>query len=825
MSDNSGPDGVLDDQPSSLDAALALHAAGLCVVRAATDGSKAPLGTWKTHQNQRPGEQDIRTWFGSGHPGVGVVTGAVSGGLEMLELEGRAVTAGLLRELREAADASGLGPLFARLISGYAEMTPSGGLHLLYRVAGTAKPSVRLARDAASAVLIETRGEGGFVVVAPSHGPVHPTGRPWALLRGGPDTIPVITEPERDAFHQLAATFDRTPRPAAAGPGAGRPAGAPGSGAVHPIAAAGAMRPERGGGGVSPGDAFNEIATWDEILQPHGWTKVHTRGTETFWRRPDKTFGISATTGYGDGDWLYVFSTSTPFEPERTYTKFAAHTMLEHGGDYSRAARFLSGRGLGQPAPEQPRPVPHAVLSVVGEPQTYSLSDDGNALRLVDANTSTLRYVPQRGQWLTFEGHRWRWDHAEHVRELARTIARGLPDGERAEQRHRRRSLSANGIAAMVRLAQSDPRVVVDLGSLDARPFELNTPAGTIDLRTGTLRAADPAGLHTRSTSVAPVDAEPRRWLEFLATTFAGDPELTTFVHRLLGLSLVGRVMEQVLPFCHGAGANGKTTLLSVVQRVIGIGDTGYSISAPAELLLSTTMAGHPTEIARLAGARLVVTSELDEGQRFGEAKVKLLTGGDTLSGRFMRQDFFSFTPSHTLWLLANHQPQVRVGGPAFWRRLKLLPFLHVVPPEERDAGLEDRLVEDEGPAILNWLIQGAAGYFAEGLPEPTSVQSATHAYASDQDSIARFVEERCETGEHTGQHMRVRVAELRAAYETFCRQEGEAPASAKALTLALRSRYGVASERSPSARYYVGVRLTDAVDAGSGPEALGWAS
>ncbi|HEX2317163.1 MAG TPA: phage/plasmid primase, P4 family [Thermomonospora sp.] len=776
-----------------------MHAAGVCVVRAAADGSKAPLGAWKAYQSTRPDEPTVREWFADGHPGVGVVTGTVSGGLEMFELEGRAVAAGVLGALREAAEARGLADLFTRLTTGYVEMTPGGGVHLLYRVDGPALPSVRLARDGDGQVLIETRGEGGFVVVAPSHGPVHPTGRAWALLRGGPAEIPTIGPGERAALHELARSFDRTPAPAAP---------------VRP-------RPATPREDTAPGDAFNASARWEDILVPHGWTEVYTQGGETYWRRPGKTSGVSATTGYGDGgDWLYVFSTSTPFEPERTYTKFAAYAVLEHGGDYSRAARSLAARGLGSRRPAGGGAV------TVNEPPRYSLSDDGNALRLVDAHADRLRYCPQRGQWLIYEGHRWRWDHVEHVRELARAIARGLPDADRAEHRHRRRSLSAAGIAAMVRLGQSDARVVVDVGSLDARPFELNTPAGVADLRTGELRPADPAGMHTRSTAVAPSEAVPHRWLDFLATTFAGDPALTAFVQRLLGLSLVGRVMEQVLPFCHGAGANGKTTLLGVVQRLVGLGDDGYSISAPAELLLSTAMTGHPTEIARLAGARLVVTSELDEGQRFGEAKVKLLTGGDTLSGRFMRQDFFSFTPTHTLWLLANHQPQVRVGGPAFWRRLKLLPFLHVVPPERRDPGLEDRLVEEEGPAILGWLIRGAADYFAHGLSEPESVRSATQAYASDQDSITRFVEERCQVGEHHQQHMRVRVAELRAAYETFCRQDGENPVTAKALTLALRSRFGVASERSPSARFYVGIRLADgdAQDA-SGPEALGWAS
>src|SRR5690606_25131265 len=164
-----------------------------------------------------------------------------------------------------------------------------------------------------------------------------------------------------------------------------------------------------------------------------------------------------------------------------------------------------------------------------------------------------------------------------------------------------------------------------------------------------------------------------------------GDPELTTYVQRMLGLSLIGQVTEQILPFAYGSGANGKSTLLNAIVRLIGVGDQGYAITAPAELLTASRENAHPTEIARLSGARLVVTSEVEDGHRFAEAKVKQLTGSDVLAGRFMARDFFSFVPTHTLWLLANHQPSVRAGGPAFWRRMALLPFLHTVPPERRD--------------------------------------------------------------------------------------------------------------------------------------------
>jgi putative DNA primase/helicase len=790
--------------PDMTAAALALHNAGLSVIPASIDGTKAPLGAWKKYQHERMPVDQLRGWFDSGHPGIGIVTGAISGGLELLELEGRAVGAGILGDLVQLAQAAGLGDLLQRLLTGYLERSPSGGLHFLYRLDGEPVPgNLKLARDAHRQVLIETRGEGGFVVVAPSHGSTHETGRPWQILAGGPATIPTITADERDAFHSLCKTFDHTPASTTSSATFAQPTSSTADGAL------------------SPGDDYEARTDWQDILGPEGWTLVTARGQVRYWRRPGKRLGISATTGAADDrDRLYVFTTSTIFDSETPYTKFGAYALIAHGGDHHAAAKQLHRDGYGRPAPEPPRPAPAPAFAQPGqstpaanarvdEPQTYTLTDDGNALRLVDTYANQIRYCPERSTWLTWRGHRWAWDTAGTVHEHARGIARGLPEAYQDQRRHRRSSLSARGLAAMAHVGRTDPRIVAPIDHLDARPFELNTPTGIVDLRTGAIRSPDPTALHSRSTTVAPDPDRPaERWLQFLATTFAGDPALTLYVQRLLGVSLVGQVVEQLLPFAHGEGANGKTTLLGAVMRIIGLGDDGYALSAPAELLLATSATGHPTEIARLAGARLVVTSELDDGQKFAEARIKQLTGRDPIAARFMRGDFFTFQPTHSLWLLGNHQPSVRVGGPAFWRRIRLLPFLHVVPPEERDPELEDKLVNEEGPAILAWLIQGAVDYFRDGLAEPESVRAATSEYEGQQDTISRFVEEMCETGSAALQHMAVGVPAFRAAYETWCRQEGEQPASARALTQALQKRFDVVSERSMSTRFYRGIRL-----------------
>lgn len=338
-----------------LEAALAWQAAGVSVVPARNDGTKAPLGVWKQYQHTVADTEQLHTWFDGGHPGIGVICGTVSGGLEMLELEGRAVD--LVTDLAQLMTDNGLAALWGRLNTGYLEQSPSGGLHWFYRVIdGPARPNTKLARRQTAGVievLAETRGEGGFVVVAPSAGTVHPTGLPWLAIAGGPTAVPYITVDERDQLHAIVNLLDTMPTPS-------------------PVTAA-RLASVPGG---RPGDDYNTRTTWADILTPHGWQAVWKLNSGGIgWRRPGKTVGISATTGRNDGDNLYVFTTSTEFEAERPYSKFAAYALLEHGGDYSAAAKQLRRDGYGTnptPPPTTPTaaaPVPTADTTDEQDPE------------------------------------------------------------------------------------------------------------------------------------------------------------------------------------------------------------------------------------------------------------------------------------------------------------------------------------------------------------------------------------------------------------------------------------------------------------------------
>ena len=316
--------------------------------RAAKDGK--PATGWTHRKHAAVTEDELAEIYSTARSGVGLVCGAVSGGLELLEWEGRAVEGGVLDDFMVAANAAGLGDLFDRVAAGYSERSPSGGVHILYRCP---KPrTTKLARRPATAaelalepddkvkVLIETKGEGGYVIVAPTNGRVHPDGGAWELVLGGFDTIVTVTAEEHDELLALARTFDEMPvqeQP-------------------HQRESA-----RTGAGGLRPGDDFNLRADWaNDVIGPHGWTFVFSRGSTSYWRRPGKSRGWSATTNHTGNDTLIVFSSNTPFEswegddrPAPSYSKFTAYAVLNHRGDFEAAARALGERGYGAlPAPD-----------------------------------------------------------------------------------------------------------------------------------------------------------------------------------------------------------------------------------------------------------------------------------------------------------------------------------------------------------------------------------------------------------------------------------------------------------------------------------------
>lgn len=827
--------------------AIELHQQGIHPLPVRADGTKRPaISGWP---EATPTREDIDHWFatveGPGRPrhqALGILTGARSGNIELLEIEGE--YADQVGELAPTATDSGLCELWARVSTGWLQRSPSGGLHWIYRVDGDPVPgNTKLAQDEAHYVngrrtyptIAETRGTGGYFVAAPTGGTAHQSGRPWELVAGGPATMATITTEEREALHALFGTLDRREaQQAAEQPGelTGTLAAAEQQSGPGPAA----------GGGTSPGDDYEQRTTWAEILEPAGWTHVFTRGNTKYWRRPGKSIGFSATTGHAqDRDRLWVFTTSTELPAEEPTTKFGAYALLHHGGDHSAAATQLRKDGYGeqptapalQPDPQQqaaatgtdgPLPFPATDNSDAPEQDAgkhlqlvpddgLDMTDDSNARALVAEYGELLRYQVDFGRWYTWAGYMWaeQPQHGGEARELAKRLARRLPDtgAEPAKLlKHKRYSLSDRGLNALLNTARTDPAISVTTDELDAYPWELNTPTGIVDLHTGELHPTDPAKLHTRSTVCAPdPDADQGPWLQFLAQTFP-DPDVREYVQRLTGYSAIGEVREHILPFAHGGGGNGKGVFLETVKYVLG----SYAGKAPANFLMNTGQNEHTTSVADLAGRRFVITSEVNQRDRFDEQKVKELTGGDTVTARRMRQDFFEFHPTHHLWLMGNDKPAVESGGDAFWRRLRLIPFTHKLPEEEQDEDLPKRLRNEHAPAILQWVIEGAVRYAAQGLrDEPESIREETEKYAASSDTVGQFLADECYTGPAYEDYS-TRVIDVRAAYERWCHQNGETALGGRRLTTHL-ARHGIKTGRDApraagGARCYGGLLL-----------------
>ena len=595
------------------------------------------------------------------------------------------------------------------------------------------------------------------------------------------------------------------------------------------------------------GDDYNQSADWADILLPLGAVLHHEAGGVRYWTRPgkDRRDGYSATTGYADdADRLKVFTPHwPPFADGEVYTKFGAFALLNHGGDHQAAARELGRLGYGSQQPAQVPPAgpahneppemgPHPadqpqtdgsgalapVVKISERRQPEPLTELGFARRLVDKHGEELRYVVPWNRWLVWDGTRWAPDADGHVPRCMKVIAREvhtslIRDNAEADMiRAARRAESSSGVKGALILAATEPEIAITPGRLDAHPYLLNCRNGIVDLQTGELLAHDPALLLTKMAG-APYepDADGTVFTGFLERIQPSE-EMRLFIRRLLGLSLEGKVTAHLLPIFYGDGANGKSTLTDAVMNALG----DYADAADPDLLRARTFDAHPTGVADLFGLRLALLHESDAGHRLAEGTVKRLTGGDRLKARRMREDFWSFDPSHTFVMLTNHKPGVSGTDEGIWRRLRLVPFEVIIPGPERDENLGGKLTDEAG-AILAWLVAGYLDWSKNGLAEPGKVTEATQAYRAESDPLGRFLEERClkMPALHAGS------TELFGIYEKWCAAEREDPGSHKAFSDAMKAK-GFESYKSHGVMRWRGVGLADdSGTAGEGGEDL----
>lgn len=406
------------------------------------------------------------------------------------------------------------------------------------------------------------------------------------------------------------------------------------------------------------------------------------------------------------------------------------------------------------------------------------LSEDAIALEFKQKVKGQLRWCVDHGEWFKWNGSVWQLDRKKEAFNAARVFSRDLV--EHLENRWRLKAGKASFVNAIERFARADPDLIVTAEAWDRDPFLLGTPAGTIELRTGQLRNATPADGITKAVAIVPAQrAHCPLWLRFLNEATGNDTALVRFMQQWAGYVLTGDTREHALVFMFGDGGNGKSVFLQVLTGIMA----DYATVASMDTFVASHGDRHSTDLAMLRGARLVTASETEEGRHWAEARIKALTGGDAISARFMRQDFFTFKPTFKLTVVGNHKPGLKSVDGAARRRFNLVPFTR--KPAIVDPELADKL-NAEWPAILRWMIDGCLDWQANGLVRPDSIREATEAYFDEQDVIAEWLLERCRVEPNNGL-IKASTHSLFASWTGFARERQEEAGSMRAFIQRLR--------------------------------------
>lgn len=427
-------------------------------------------------------------------------------------------------------------------------------------------------------------------------------------------------------------------------------------------------------------------------------------------------------------------------------------------------------------------------------------TDDDLALRFgSESLKGCAHYVSAWGQWMLWNGVRWRPDERLEVvskaREFQRKIAAEVPGA-------RKSALSSSRTMRLETVSRSNPGVPVGAHVWDSDIWLLGCPDGVVDLRTGKMRKAERSDFITKQIAASPSGAGGcPLWLAFLDRCFRDRPEIVGFLQRLIGYSLTGSTAENKFAFLFGTGRNGKSVFLNTLSSIFG----DYAVASPSSTFLRSGMDGHPTDLAMLAGARLVTANELPAGRSWDEARIKSLTGGDAISARMMRQDFFTFRPQFSLIVAGNHQPSFSGVDEALRRRVVMINFAQTIPESEQDKALPDKLVS-EFPAIVRWAIDGCIEWQRRGLIVPASVQADSSDYLDAQDELAEFIDECTDAGAGAS----VPAVALYAAYRHWAIERGHRqPWAQRGLMRAMRER-GFTFEKRKNGQHLLGYHVPE---------------
>jgi putative DNA primase/helicase len=793
------------------EAAYAWQAQGVCTIPILPNKTKRPVVRWKEYQARLPANWEMSEWWGNGHEyGLALIMGKVSGNLEMLELEAAACDGASITEIVNRCDELGVGFIWDLLNGpdGYTEMSPSGGLHFIYKVEGAVVPgNEKVASGPDAKVLSETRGEGGYVIVAPTSGLCHPSGESWVLVNGEAGQIPTITWEQRCLVHLAIRQALHYTEPATELGSSVALSSAPPAEPVRSLPA-----DVRGGAELRPGDDFDARVSWDQILMPMGWQRgiQETDGT-IYWTRPgkDPRDGYSATTGHAaDRNRLWVFSTSTVFPAEESITKFRAYSILRFNGDDSACASFLASQNYGTKTVAIPDDAGLQWDNPIEADEIIDLTDQGNAERLLGLVGPQYRWSQSEKSWRHFNGQRWVRDESRLYQDAVKMFKKMTRSTDPQEAKWGKRCQSDAAVEACRRSFRHQPGISVETEQFNQRRDLLNLNNGTLNLSTGELLDHNPQHYITQMFNAShDPQATCPNFDEFIVSVLP-DPQIRAYVQRAVGATLLGEAGARAVFLAHGPSGTGKTQFLELLKFLFGT----YGATAPASTFRSKRDNAPPHDLHKLAGKRFVATSETSDTASFDEELLKRLTGGDSISSRDLYESFQDWVPECDIWMATNFPPRFSSDDNAMWKRAKLIPFMTVMGEDGNPNPIPNfartRLF-DEADGILNWILAGLRDFLEGGLQEPESIGLAADQLRLESDPVGQFAEESFSDGVlELGEDKKMRSAELHNIYQEWSRRNGQRAVSQRRFVHRLESTYPqLTRTKSDGAMWFFGVQ------------------
>lgn len=622
------------------------------------------------------------------------------------------------------------------------------------------------------------------------------------------------------------------------------------------------IRPATQAGGKRPGDAFNAATTWDELLSADGATVYKTYNGYTEWTRPgkDKRDGLSATSNYQGGDVLHVFSSDWhPLRANENYDRFGYYMATRHNGDIRAATKQLAALGFGDKltptlgasygdfdAPTHipaPAATPAAVTGPVvpppvelednSAPLIYGWNDSGIADRLEARHGTEWKHVAsrERNGWLHWNGSVWTTDTRGGVINQVDQIYRNamataqldlsrIDPAEHKEIKLQEQLLTKissagtntrqNGAAAIF---SRRPRIAAAAEDFDTDPHWVTVGNGSLNLATKEFGPFNRDLLATKKLGTAydPAAKAPR-WEKFLEEVLP-DPQMRDYLQRAAGYTLLGDPVRKAMFLLHGVSNTGKSQVIAALRDIFGNFHAG---TKEQTFKVNDSATAATPGLQKLRGARLVTASEFNKNTKIDEALIKQMAGGsDMIESRGLYADEESWKPQFAIWIATNHLPQFNADDDAIWKRVKPIHFPVVFGAEGGPAEVMDigrTLAAEEGPGILNWLLEGVRMYGERGLQEPGALVSGVEKYKQESDPVAQFIEAAIADGAvERAADGKIGTKQLYAWYVAWCVEEGyKFPFASNRFGMRLtKLGYGIGHDSTGTQRIRTGLKAT----------------